>query len=330
MLAVLLFMIVSNLWYASRLYLDFPWLAGIGRGSTLMLGPVFYLYTLAVVKPDFHLKWRHLLHLSGYALSWILILMQKRPEGINSEIDAVEAFLMDGLPASPLVLGRFAIYSFHFIVYLYFAKRAVDQSIANGGSYSVAIETRSHWLTKLNYILGFLALCILIGLINAWATRFYSFEVNFGLTLVYSVFIYVIAYQALSDEKQVHPDFKLKYDGGMGDDQKILESVQQLKRLLETEKLYLNSELKQADVASSLKMPAHQLTRLLNAELHQSFFDFVNEYRVKHFIQIAQSDAMKHLSIMGMAQESGFKSKSSFNTAFKKVTGKTPSEYLKS
>ena len=329
MLSVLLFIVISNLWYASRLYLQIPWLAGVGRGATLLLGPAFYLYTLAVVKPEFHLRSVHLLHLSGYVISWVLILLQKRPEGIDSEIDAVEAFLMDGLPASPLVLSRFAIYGIHFLAYLYLSKKAVDQSSRDGGTYSFAIESRGHWLTRLNYILLVLAVGMLIGLLNTVLTQVYSFQLNFVMTLVYSVFIYVIAYQTLSNEKQVHPDFKLKYDGGIGDDRKVEQTIQQLRKLLEEEKLYLNSDLKQADIASAMKMPAHQLTRLLNSGLNHSFFDFINEYRVKHFIEMAQSDEMKHLSIMGIAQESGFKSKSSFNTAFKKVTGKTPSEFLK-
>ena len=329
MLSVLLFIVISNLWYASRLYLEIPWLAGIGRGATLLLGPAFYLYTLAVVKPEFRLKPIQLLHLSGYLLSWLLILMQKRPEGIDTEMDAVEAFLLDGLPASPLVLSRFAIYGIHFLAYLYTSKKVVNESIRIGGAYSFAIESRGLWLKRLNYILAILAFGILAGLINAIATGIYSFELNFALTLGYSLFIYIIAYQALSNEKQVHPDFKLKYDGGIGDERKVEQTIEHLRKLLEQEKLYLNSDLKQADIASALKIPAHQLTKLLNSELNHSFFDFINEYRVRHFIELARTDEMKHLSIMGIAQESGFKSKSSFNTAFKKVTGRTPSEFLK-
>lgn len=244
-------------------------------------------------------------------------------------MDAVEAFLMDGLPASPLVLGRFAFYSAHFIGYLFLAKKAVSNSKNRSDSYTIAIATRGNWLTKLNYILTVLAIAISASFVQASITGYYSFQANFALTLIYSFFIYVIAYQALSDDKQVHPEFKLKYEGGIADEPKKLKAIEALKNLLEVERPYLNPELKQADIASSLKIPAHQLTKLLNSEINKGFFDFINEYRVKHFIELAKKEESKHLSIMGVAQESGFKSKSSFNTAFKKVTGKTPSEYLK-
>jgi len=76
-------------------------------------------------------------------------------------------------------------------------------------------------------------------------------------------------------------------------------------------------------------VPPRQLTALLNRELSQSFFDWVNRHRVDTFVQLAQNPAFAHLSIMGLAEEAGFKSKSSFNTAFKKWKGTTPSAYLK-
>lgn len=329
MLSVLLFMTVSNLWYASRIYLDVPWLAGVGRGSTLLLGPAFFLYTLAVVKPDFKLKTKHLLHLLGYVLNWGVLIMQPRPAGLSSEMAAVEAFLMDGLPASPVVLGRFAFYSLHFITYLYLSHQAVKQLKQSNDAYTIAMETRGRWITRLNLILVVLAVAICTGFIYSSVTQYYSFQTNFLLTLIYSFFIYVIAYQALSDDKQVHPEFKLKYQGSLGDEKEKEKTIVQLKKVLEEEKLFLRSDLKQADVASKLNLPAHQLTKLLNSALNQSFFDLINEYRVKHFISLAQDENNKHLSIFGLAQESGFKSKSSFNTAFKKVEGQTPSAFLK-
>ena len=58
------------------------------------------------------------------------------------------------------------------------------------------------------------------------------------------------------------------------------------------------------------------------------FFDLVNDYRVQEFKRLAASPEMKHLSMVGIAQESGFNSKASFYNVFRKKTGMTPTEYL--
>ena len=98
---------------------------------------------------------------------------------------------------------------------------------------------------------------------------------------------------------------------------------------MEERKLFRNPELKLELLASELDINTHQLSRLLNERLQKSFNDYVNEYRIKDFIARLGDRDFQHYSMLGLATESGFKSKSTFNSSFKKHTGKTPTQFRK-
>lgn len=105
--------------------------------------------------------------------------------------------------------------------------------------------------------------------------------------------------------------------------------ISSLKQWMETDKAYLNSELRQADVADAISCQVHELSQVLNVQLGQSFPDFVNNYRINEFLyQVKQPESDKY-TLTAIAMQCGFSSKSSFLRAFKKVTGMTPSEYLR-
>src|SRR5439155_27331821 len=82
-------------------------------------------------------------------------------------------------------------------------------------------------------------------------------------------------------------------------------------------------------LAAKLALPTHHLSQIINARLNQNFFDFINSYRVEEAKQMLLDPAKKHYSLLVISEEVGFNSKSAFNTAFKKQTSLTPSEFRK-
>ena len=106
------------------------------------------------------------------------------------------------------------------------------------------------------------------------------------------------------------------------------ELHQQLLRLMQTEKPYLEPKLSLAQLAERLGVLPNHLSQIINQYEEKNFYDFVNSYRVEEFIDLAKKDTDKSFNLLGLAFEAGFNSKSSFNQVFKKFKGKTPSEFL--
>ena len=97
---------------------------------------------------------------------------------------------------------------------------------------------------------------------------------------------------------------------------------------MSTRKPYLEPKLSLGHLADELDISANHLSQVINQYEGKNFFDFVNTYRVDEFKQRIAQPANSSYSILAIALDSGFNSKSSFNQVFKKVTGKTPSQYV--
>lgn len=103
---------------------------------------------------------------------------------------------------------------------------------------------------------------------------------------------------------------------------------QQLETIMTAKKPYLNSTLMKAELATMLGISNPELARLLNERIGMNFFDFVNYYRIKEFIALAETDKAKEFTFFGLAQEAGFNSKTTFNKSFRSLIGVSPSEYF--
>lgn len=104
----------------------------------------------------------------------------------------------------------------------------------------------------------------------------------------------------------------------------------QLLLLMAEKKPYLNGELSSAELAKQLDISVNHLSQVINAIEKQNFFDFINRYRVKEVTEKMKDPGNSHLTLLALGLESGFNSKTSFNTVFKKFTGQTPSKYFQS
>ncbi|TZF96322.1 AraC family transcriptional regulator [Chryseobacterium panacisoli] len=104
--------------------------------------------------------------------------------------------------------------------------------------------------------------------------------------------------------------------------------VTRLERVMDTEELYKNPNLKLSDLASRMNMPAHQLSQLLNDNLGKSFATCINEYRINAACEKIENGS--YLKIEEIGYEVGFNSKSTFFSTFKKIKNTTPLLYKQS
>ncbi|WP_353779659.1 helix-turn-helix domain-containing protein [Winogradskyella sp. 3972H.M.0a.05] len=107
------------------------------------------------------------------------------------------------------------------------------------------------------------------------------------------------------------------------------EYVIQLDHLMTLEKPYLNQNVKISDVSNMINIPSKYISESINRIKGQNFYDYINGYRIKHVTRLLEEDNYEKLTLLAIAQESGFKSGSTFNSSFKKELGMLPSKYRK-
>lgn len=131
-------------------------------------------------------------------------------------------------------------------------------------------------------------------------------------------------YQELTTEKRPEKASTFRLDEEIANslEEKLLEFVA-------IESPYLDPSLSLRSLASQIEMHPNQLSWLLNDRLGKNFNEFINDYRIAHFKGLAIDPSNGHISLIGLAFESGFNSKTVFNSYFKKVEGITPSAFLK-
>jgi AraC-like DNA-binding protein len=109
----------------------------------------------------------------------------------------------------------------------------------------------------------------------------------------------------------------------------IKQWQEQIQDYIEANKPYLNPAFRISEIAQHFSMNVSQLSTLINLCFNQNFNDLINSYRIKAFMQRIKEGQLESYTLMSLAYDSGFNSKTTFNRAFKKYAGISPSEYLK-
>ena len=96
---------------------------------------------------------------------------------------------------------------------------------------------------------------------------------------------------------------------------------------MKVNRFYLDAELNLNSLAKELGLSIHELSRTINTGLRKNFNDFVNEFRIQDITRKMMDPAYDRITLLGIAYDCGFNSKTTFNRAFKQILGKSPAEY---
>ena len=107
----------------------------------------------------------------------------------------------------------------------------------------------------------------------------------------------------------------------------LREKSRWLKQTVKERRLHEDPELTLPSLAAKLTVPVHELSRIINLGLKKNFNDFINELRVQEVSRKMRQPAYDQLTLLGIAYESGFNSKTTFNRVFRELTGKSAAEY---
>jgi AraC-like DNA-binding protein len=124
----------------------------------------------------------------------------------------------------------------------------------------------------------------------------------------------------------------LEADQNTGTDHTPIDSqlIEKLESTIESERPFLSEKLTISQLAEQSGIPQKQLSQVINNHYRQNFFDFINAYRTKEFNRRIADGDNRQFTLLSIAYDCGFSSKSAFNRAYKKHVGVPPSEFLKS
>ncbi len=218
---------------------------------------------------------------------------------------------------------------FSCILILLYSLKRHKKLILN--QYSETSQNSLQWLYD-----GFLFWMISSFLIIFAGLIFSYYEATHALSfvefIVYAIDIFFIFYLYFFGAKQKKITYLFKKDTPASrvntEHHTIL--ITSLKPLIEKEKLYLNKGLTINEISSKINIPSSVISTFINQHYNTNFNSFINEFRINLAKKYLIASEYKNYTIEAISKECGFKSKTSFYTAFKKITGQTPSQFKKS
>ena len=326
--------ILFDLWYNS------PSNFGMFRNLMIFLQlPTFYLYALSVCYYDFRLKTKHILHIVPFLTANLILLPRFYLVGVSSKINFV------GQNSNRIEIQLTHIF-LHFQIVVYII--AVFMILRKAKKIYLENYTGAK-IESLNWLLQFtiaISLFYFIALIkNIFKFTHYpnvSEWLKVGLFLFELFIVSWYLFKALNNPNLFrNVDSRLKLVKSIISDKENNEPITgtekefnfelaQLKKYMIEKKPFLNPSVTIQDISNDIQIPTRDLSLLINQKLGQHFFDFINSYRVENAMSILKDSTKNKMTILEILYEVGFNSKSSFNTAFKKHCGITPTEYRKS
>ncbi|MFD0798411.1 helix-turn-helix domain-containing protein [Maribacter chungangensis] len=292
-----LFLLILSLRVLKSLFYAFSteepiWFLQSGPSFFLLIGPLFFSYTLSILKPkSFWIK-----HWKSHIAIWVCFIV----------------FLMFLVP---------------FKDYHEFYKTIILPII--NAQWLVFILISGVFI-KLNYkkSLNIKWLSILtIAILIVWTFfTFVSFDYFVGGSIIFSILFYGCFLFFLFKKKIASTIFeKTKLKKNITHSEKSMFLIKKLNSIIIDKKLFTNPELKLSEVAKELGVTNHELSKLINDKLDKNFTELINEYRIEEAKQLIKNNSLYTIEAIG--NQSGFNSKSAFYNAFKKVTNTTPAKF---
>lgn len=317
----------------SNAVLSFPHLSRLHDPFSLTVGPLLFLYLKALTSRRFVFRRQQLLHFIPFALCALYLLpyyfqgREAKLAGLMAEYNQADLGRWYYV-RSTVVITQFLIYLVLAIALMVDYSRRLkrqDRSLNRAALFQV------RFLTGASLILWILA-ALRFTLDHTAAT---NLVVPFGA----SVIVYVLGYMGLrkphalvgADEEPLTDVSEQgpKYERSRLTPERSERYLKKLVEAMETEKLYRDGELTLQKLSERLSIPAQHLSQTINGRLNQTFTEFINAYRIEEAKRRLLDPSLKHYSVLAIAEDVGFNSKSSFNAVFKKYVQMTPSEFRK-
>jgi AraC-like DNA-binding protein len=337
-------------WYDNQPYRDILFYTPFQH--LFFVGPIIFFYTQSLLNPSFKFLKKEALHLiPGFIYLLYIIAIWIYDKFIFGDY----YFYKNGMDKDfddwyqKLGIVSMIVYFILSIQYYNVYKKLMFQVV----SYADTILFK--WIKT--YLIAFLVMLLLpifFDIIGVFYPEIKSYQGSWWFFLFFSIVMYYIAITGYSNPINATIPFKMSFfdknsilllnenqtnetENSIDIQYETVEDsnspeIEHWKKKIETliqeEKWYQNSELTLLDLAKKLGTNVSVISKTINQGFQMNFNDCINSYRIKAVKNSLAGGEHKNSTLLGIAFDSGFNSKATFNRAFKKNTGKTPKEYI--
>lgn len=277
-------------------------------------GPILYWYIVSLTRHSYQLRWNSILDLIPWVVSVVLLFLSKNTDWFGIAI---------------------------FSSMVFYISRSV-QKISH--YQKVILDTQSRFesiaLSWIKKLLFFLICILLLEVLRNFFLAGYPLLENvayFILTLSLLIFVLTLTYKGLKqsevyngitvEDEEITKDKVMKYKNSALTSEQLDEYASKLQDIMDDQRPYRNPSLNIGELSKMLKINPRHLSQTINSEFGVNFSEYVNSHRVEEAKTQLKNSSQTGKTVLEILFDVGFNTKSNFNTSFKQITGKTPSEY---
>lgn len=282
-----------------------------------LLGPFLFFYLRSIVIPETTITIKDIKHFVVSAVFIVLIV----PVFLYGK-DSTYYFYLQRIIGSPwlFLVVQFGYYLFQAHRLLRLHKKNIVEKFSN------VERMDASWLKLILWLFVLILIFITIG--TPWLIHGFNFSAyNTTSAIFFSLILFFIAYKGIQQKIPQESFSGNENDLVISDSDTVLRLREKLLSHMDENKPFLNPELTLVDLAKQVTIGRNQLSQVINSGMGDNFYNFINKFRIEEVKELMKNDAKKQYTILSLANDAGFNSKSSFNNVFKKMTGLTPSEY---
>ena len=329
---------------------EYPLFNGISVFFPMMEGVLMFTYVRTITQKRQKLNLLHLLHVIPYVVFTAVILFVIYTADVVSKKDFLDNLYVNTPPFLEIMSILNSLLGPIYIVICLIILKKHQRNVLRNFSYTEEIDLK--WLRYVLIAMGTVWLVVILASIFSFNSGIISEKIaNDIIYFTVTIAIFFEGYFGIKQQVIYSPsnnngpvvlplNTEEKKSNKKKDTDRYVKSglkkeksekyLQSLLEYMKEDSPYIDGKLSLKQVAIKLDISTNYLSQVINENLKKNFFDFVNEYRVNLIKQKMKDPDNSQYTLLALAYDCGFNSKSSFNVIFKKNTGLTPSEYLKS
>lgn len=292
-----------------------------------LLAPLLFLYIKSLLVQSFTLKRAHLIHMVPFmlAFAYFLLFLIIRMGATDHSPQYGRQLIAESTVSSVFLDLQIACYLFAiFLIFIQYRRQirnhfAEVRHVSLNWLLFILMAFTLMWLTDFTSSVA--------GWLNIDDPRLYRMLTLISISINF-IFATILVYRSMEQSwEQTGIIEATKYMGSGLSDSESAGYARQIRTIMEKEKLYLDPEISLKELSDKTGISPRYLSQVINSKFNQNFFDFINHYRIEEAKRLMAGTVRKELTILEVMYNVGFNSKSSFQTAFRKYTGTTPTEY---